>query len=183
MKRNKMIVTSLFSALLAAATVTPSFAAGAENLFSADHVTVASGKSFEQVSDAVKVLVAKNGMMVMAEVNQGKMLSMTGLTLNATLFLVGNPTVGKQLFEQNHSVGLYVPLRVFVYTGQNGNRVEVGSRLRPGADAQSGRVDYEISVPPDATVHRPLFEAVPCRYDILATAQSVPRGLRPPAAS
>lgn len=43
--------------------------------------------------------------------------------------------------------------RAEVYTGQNGNRVEVGSRLRPGADAQSGRVDFEISVPPDATVH------------------------------
>ncbi len=40
-----------------------------------------------------------------------------------------------------------------VDTLQNGNRVEVGSRLRPGADAQSGRVDYEVSVPPDATVH------------------------------
>lgn len=40
-----------------------------------------------------------------------------------------------------------------VDTLQNGNRVEVGSRLRPGADAQSGRVDYELSVPADATVH------------------------------
>jgi DUF4097 and DUF4098 domain-containing protein YvlB len=36
---------------------------------------------------------------------------------------------------------------------QNGNRVEVDSRLRPGADPQSGRVDYEVTVPPDATVH------------------------------
>jgi len=38
----------------------------------------------------------------MAEVNRGKMLSMTGLHLKATLFVVGNLTVGKQLFEQNH---------------------------------------------------------------------------------
>src|SRR5260370_23965553 len=80
-----------------------------------DRVTIASDKSFEDVSSAVKSLVAKNGMMVMAEVNQGKMLSMTGLSLKATLFVVGNPTVGKQLFEQDHGVGLYVPLRVFVY--------------------------------------------------------------------
>ncbi len=36
---------------------------------------------------------------------------------------------------------------------QHGNRIEVGSHLLPGADAQSGRVDYEISVPPDAIVH------------------------------
>jgi uncharacterized protein (DUF302 family) len=59
-------------------------------------------------------------MMVMAEVNQGKMLSMAGLSLKATLFVVGNPTVGKQLFEQDHGVGLYVPLRVFVYADESG---------------------------------------------------------------
>lgn len=48
------------------------------------------------------------------------MLSMTGLSLKATLFVVGNPTVGNQLFEQDHDVGLYVPLRVFVYTDVSG---------------------------------------------------------------
>ena len=83
-------------------------------------VKIASAKSFEQVSDALKSLVAKNGMMVMAQVDQGKMLSMTGLSLKATLFLVGNPTVGKQLFEQDHGVGLYVPLRISVYTDTDG---------------------------------------------------------------
>lgn len=31
------------------------------------------------------------------------------------LFLVGNPTVGRQIFEQDHAAGLYIPLRVFVY--------------------------------------------------------------------
>lgn len=83
-------------------------------------VKIASAKSFEQVSDALKALVAKNGMMVMAQVDQGKMLSMTGLSLKATLFLVGNPTVGKQLFEQDHGVGLYVPLRISVYADTDG---------------------------------------------------------------
>jgi uncharacterized protein (DUF302 family) len=72
------------------------------------------------VTDAIGKLVSKNGMMVMAEVDQGKMLSMTGLQLKAKLFLVGNPTVGKKLFEQNHGVGLYVPLRIFVYNDANG---------------------------------------------------------------
>ncbi len=33
-----------------------------------------------------------------------------------------------------------------------GNRVEIQSHLLPGADTQSGRVDYEILVPPDASV-------------------------------
>ncbi len=40
-----------------------------------------------------------------------------------------------------------------VYANQNGGRVEISSRLHPGADAQSGRVDYELLVPANATVH------------------------------
>jgi len=109
----------IFGAIVSVASVGLSFAAS-NTSFSGDRVTVASDKSFEDVSSAIKSLVAKNGMMVMAEVNQGKMLSMTGLSLKATLFVVGNPTVGKQLFEQDHGVGLYVPLRVFVYADASG---------------------------------------------------------------
>jgi uncharacterized protein (DUF302 family) len=81
---------------------------------------VPSDKSFDEVTKAVKSLVAKNSMMIMAEVDQGKMLSMTGLNLKATLYIVGNPVVGKQLFEQDHAVGLYVPVRIFVYSDASG---------------------------------------------------------------
>lgn len=88
--------------------------------FDGTRVSVASAKSFDAVVESLKALVAKNGMMVMAEVNQGQMLSMTGLSLKATLFLVGNPTVGKQIFEQDHGAGLYIPLRVFVYADAAG---------------------------------------------------------------
>jgi uncharacterized protein (DUF302 family) len=83
-------------------------------------VTVQSHKSFDQTISGLKSAVSQGGMMVMATVDQGNMLSMTGLNLKATLFLVGNPTVGKKLFEQNHGVGLYVPLRVFVYEDKDG---------------------------------------------------------------
>jgi uncharacterized protein (DUF302 family) len=83
-------------------------------------VAVESHKSFDQTVNGLKSAVSQGGMMVMATVDQGNMLSMTGLRLKATLFLVGNPTVGKKLFEQNHAVGLYVPLRVFVYEDKDG---------------------------------------------------------------
>ena len=109
----------ILGAIVSVASVGLSFAAS-NTSFTGDRVTIASDKSFEDVSGAIKTLVAKNGMMVMAEVNQGKMLSMTGLSLKATLFVVGNPTVGKQLFEQDRGVGLYVPLRVFVYADASG---------------------------------------------------------------
>lgn len=84
-----------------------------------DRVVVESKQSFEQTIKNLKSAVGQGGMMVMAEVDQGNMLKMTGLDLKATTFLVGNPTVGKMLFQRNHGVGLYVPLRVFV-TEENG---------------------------------------------------------------
>jgi uncharacterized protein (DUF302 family) len=83
-------------------------------------VTVASTKSYTETIEKLKAAVGQGGMMVMAQVDQGNMLSMAGLKLKATLFLVGNPTVGKQLFEQDHGVGLYVPLRVFVTENADG---------------------------------------------------------------
>ena len=42
--------------------------------------------------------------------------------------------------------------KVEVDNSQIGNRVEIQSHLLPGADAESGRVDYEVWVPADASV-------------------------------
>src|SRR6202020_3584126 len=42
--------------------------------------------------------------------------------------------------------------KVEVDNSQNGNRVDIQSHLLPGADAESGRVDYEVLVPADASV-------------------------------
>jgi DUF4097 and DUF4098 domain-containing protein YvlB len=36
--------------------------------------------------------------------------------------------------------------------GQSGNRIEIKSHLLSGANSESGRIDYEISIPPDASV-------------------------------
>jgi DUF4097 and DUF4098 domain-containing protein YvlB len=42
--------------------------------------------------------------------------------------------------------------KVEVDNSQNGNRVDIQSHLLAGADADSGRVDYEVLVPADASV-------------------------------
>jgi DUF4097 and DUF4098 domain-containing protein YvlB len=42
--------------------------------------------------------------------------------------------------------------QVEVDQGQSGNRVEIVSHLHPGTNADSGRVDYEITVPADASI-------------------------------
>jgi DUF4097 and DUF4098 domain-containing protein YvlB len=42
--------------------------------------------------------------------------------------------------------------KVEVDNSQNGNRVDIQSHLLPGADSESGRVDYEVLVPADASI-------------------------------
>lgn len=78
-------------------------------------VTVKSVKSYEATVDGIKKGVANAGMMVLAEINHGKILSMTGLTLSAQSIFVGNPNVGKEAFSDNKSVGLAIPIRLNVY--------------------------------------------------------------------
>lgn len=120
MKSKNILAKITLGALLGALSLSPAMAASATHSFSGSRVAVESGKSFDDVAKSIEKLVARNGMMVMAEVNQGKMLSMAGLKLNARLFLIGNPNVGKQVFQENHGAGLYVPLRIFVYEDKDG---------------------------------------------------------------
>ena len=42
--------------------------------------------------------------------------------------------------------------KVEIDQSQSGNRIDVLSHLFPGADAQTGRVDYQVQVPPDASL-------------------------------
>lgn len=120
MKRKLQILIVALTFLVIGIAGSAGFAAGSSSKYSGNRVILTSSKSFSDVNSALESLVAKNGMMIMAQVDQGKMLSMTGLKLNAKLYLIGNPTVGKKLFEQDHAVGLYVPLRVFVFTDETG---------------------------------------------------------------
>ncbi len=43
--------------------------------------------------------------------------------------------------------------KVEVDQQQNGNRIEIASHLLPGSSLESGQIDYELLVPPDATVN------------------------------
>ena len=106
-----------FSSMLAAVLMT--FSAGAA-MAQDQRVSIPSNKSFEQTVDTFKMAVSKGGVMIMSTVDQGNMLKMTGLELKGTLFLVGNPNVGKQVFEHNPAAGLYLPLRVYIYQGSDG---------------------------------------------------------------
>ncbi len=78
------------------------------------------------VNDAVsqlKKLVAGGGMMVMGELHQGKVMAMTGLSVESETIFVGSPTAGKKLFSAEPGVGLVVPVRINVYKDAQGQTV------------------------------------------------------------
>jgi uncharacterized protein (DUF302 family) len=119
----RKINLSSFAATLTLAVLVAASLVQTKPVYAQDNglVTVQSKMSFEQTVDQLKQGVAKNGMMVMSEINQGKMLAMTGIKLNAVSLFVGNPTVGNKLFTADRAVGFVVPIRVNVYDDANGN--------------------------------------------------------------
>lgn len=86
-------------------------------------VQVQAPGSVAQVVAKLKKMVGRNGMMVMGNLDQGKVLSMTGLHVQSETLFVGNPEVGKRLFSANPGVGLVVPVRVNVYQNAGGRTV------------------------------------------------------------
>lgn len=76
-----------------------------------------------QALASLKKTVADNGMMVMGELHQGKVLAMTGLHTESETVFVGNPTVGKKLFSAEPGAGLVVPVRINLYRDSQGQTV------------------------------------------------------------
>ncbi len=113
MKTKKSLFSKiLFSALFMAVMFGFTQSANAQSV---EPVTVQSKMDFNGTVDAIKKAVSGGGMMVLAELNQGKILSMTGLQVNGHSFFVGNPNVGKEAFSADPSVGLVIPVRINVY--------------------------------------------------------------------
>jgi uncharacterized protein (DUF302 family) len=86
-------------------------------------VQVAVKGSVEEVVGQLTKGVADGGMMVMGELHQGKVLSMTGLQVQSETLFVGSPTVGKKLFSAQRGAGIAVPIRINIYADANGQTV------------------------------------------------------------
>jgi len=100
------------------------FAMGANQMLQAQSnglVKVQSSQNFDKTISSFKKMVSDNGMMVMGEINQGKVLSMTGISVKSHTFFVGNPNVGNKLFSADRAVGAVVPIRVNIFEDTDGN--------------------------------------------------------------
>lgn len=124
----------LFGMLIAAITAGTAVAAGTP------FIQEASSHSFDQTVSSLKHAVSSNGMMVLGHLNQGKVMSMTGLKLDGQSFFIGNPTVGKKIFSMSPAAGAAVPLRIYIW--EAGGEAHVGyfrpSTLLSGVSAKLG---------------------------------------------
>jgi len=84
-------------------------------------VKTKSNQSFDKTVESLKQLVAGNGMMVMGEINQGNIMSMTGVKMKAASFFIGSPVVGKKLFGDDVGAAVAAPFRVTVYEDNSGS--------------------------------------------------------------
>ncbi len=116
-KTNLSLLAFFIAAILFAGSL---FQSGSTYAKEAGLVTVQSKESFDQTVKDLRQLISKNGMMVLSELNQGKVLSMTGLSLNAISLFVGNPQIGNKLFSADRGVGIAVPVRLNIYENTDG---------------------------------------------------------------
>lgn len=80
-----------------------------------------TNKSFEQVKSAVESMLGKSGFTILVDFELGGLLtSQSGKRNKSKLYIIGNPLIANQMFELNPAVGLYVPLRLFVYEDFDG---------------------------------------------------------------
>ncbi|QLE58179.1 DUF302 domain-containing protein [Nostoc sp. TCL26-01] len=80
-----------------------------------------TNKSFEQVQVAVESMLGKSGLTVLVDFELGGLLtSQSGVRNKSKLYIIGNPLIANQMFEVDPAVGLYVPLRLFVYEDVDG---------------------------------------------------------------
>lgn len=86
------------------------------------HQTVVKG-SVQDTLKKITKMVGDNGMMVMGEIHQGKILAITGLKVESESIFVGNPTMGKKLFSAEPGAGQVVPVRINIYQNTDGQTV------------------------------------------------------------
>jgi uncharacterized protein (DUF302 family) len=77
--------------------------------------------SAAQIETAVQAMVGDLGLMILAKLEQGALVSLLGKPKKLSTYLIGNPVLANRMFERNPAVGGYAPLRATVYEDYAGN--------------------------------------------------------------
>ena len=119
-----------------------------ESRFPVDHVRLAADKSFEDVANAlerqlgrfdpamyqslaaggdaegarakIEAMAGPSGFMLFGTNDHGALLRLVGQKRKAVQYVVGNPLFALQMTQHDIRAGLYAPLRVLIYEGEDG---------------------------------------------------------------
>ncbi len=81
---------------------------------------VAAAANAKEIENIVEGMVGDLGFLIVAKIDQGPLVSLMGKKKKMTLYLIGNPVLANRMYERNPAIGVYAPLRVMVYEGDDG---------------------------------------------------------------
>jgi uncharacterized protein (DUF302 family) len=81
---------------------------------------VLGGAPWSTVQAAVDARAGPTGLVALSRLDQGALLSLEGEPLEATLYLVGNPIIAREVTRHEPAAALYAPFRVAVYRDTTG---------------------------------------------------------------
>jgi uncharacterized protein (DUF302 family) len=106
---------------------------------------VLEGASWPEVEAAVDARVGPTGLVALARLDQGALLSLQGELLEATLYLVGNPIVARKVTHHEPAAALYAPFRVAIYRDATGVHIAYDQPSSVFASLGSSDIDLIAS--------------------------------------
>ena len=102
---------------------------------------VVGGAGWDVVVDAIESRVGPGGLVTVARVDQGALLSLSGEPLEAMHYLVGNPLVAREITSHNPGGALYAPFRAAVFRDLTGVHVAYDQPSTVFASLGSAAID------------------------------------------
>ncbi|QLE58161.1 DUF302 domain-containing protein [Nostoc sp. TCL26-01] len=81
---------------------------------------VLTSQSWEEFQDRLESKIGSRGLMTFNIIDHGSLMSLAFAGTKAKMYVIGNPLIARLMLEENLGVGLYVPLRMFVYEDKEG---------------------------------------------------------------
>ncbi len=97
--------------------------------------------TWEHVEAAINSRVGSTGLVALCRLDQGALLSLSGQPLDATLYLVGNPLIARQLTGFEAAAALYAPFRAAVFRDQTGVHISYDQPSSVFASLGSAGID------------------------------------------
>jgi uncharacterized protein (DUF302 family) len=96
---------------------------------------------WSKVQAAVDARAGPTGLVALSRLDQGALLSLEGEPLEATLYLVGNPIVAREVTRHEPAAALYAPFRVAVYRDTTGVHIAYDKPSSIFASLDSSGID------------------------------------------